>query len=51
VLQVDGYAGFAALPAGAAALAPCWEHARRKFYDIQKATGSPIAAEAFLITH
>jgi hypothetical protein len=51
VLQLDGYAGFAALPAGTTALAACWEHARRRFYDVQQATGSPIAAEAFLITH
>jgi transposase len=27
-------------------LAACWAHARRKFYDVQEATGSPIAAEA-----
>ena len=27
-------------------MAACWAHARRKFYDVQEATGSPIAAEA-----
>ena len=27
-------------------LAACWAHARRKFYDVHQATGSPIAAEA-----
>jgi len=27
-------------------LAACWAHARRKFYDVHEATGSPIAAEA-----
>src|SRR5260370_2152709 len=27
-------------------LAACWAHARRKFYDLHQATGSPIAAEA-----
>jgi transposase len=27
-------------------LAACWAHARRKFYDLHEATGSPIAAEA-----
>lgn len=28
------------------ALAACWAHARRKFYDVHEATRSPIAAEA-----
>lgn len=47
VLQVDGYAGFERLTAnGDIALAACWAHTRRKFYDVQQATGSPIAAEA-----
>ncbi len=47
VLQVDGYAGFEALPAkGDILLAACWAHARRKFYEFHQATGSPIAAEA-----
>ena len=47
VLQVDGYPGFEALPAnGDILLAACWAHARRKFYEFQQATGSPIAAEA-----
>ena len=27
-------------------LAACWAHVRRKFYDLNQATGSPIAAEA-----
>jgi hypothetical protein len=27
-------------------LAGCWAHARRKFYEVQQATGSPIATEA-----
>jgi len=46
VLQVDGYAGFEQLTeGGAVALAACWAHARRGFYDLQK-SGSPIAAEA-----
>jgi hypothetical protein len=30
---------------GDIALAACWAHARRKFYDVQQATGSPIAGE------
>ena len=45
--QVDGYAGFERLTApGDIVLAACWAHARRKFYDLHQATGSPIAAEA-----
>ena len=48
MLQVDGYAGFERLTApGDIVLAACWAHARRKFYDLHEATGSPIAAEAF----
>jgi hypothetical protein len=47
---VDGYSGFDRLvgdrPKGAVKLAFCWAHVRRKFYDFQQATGSPIAAEA-----
>jgi transposase len=47
VLQVDGYAGFERLTArGNVVLAACWAHARRKFYEVHEATGSPIAAEA-----
>lgn len=47
ILQVDGYAGFERLTGrGAIALAACWAHTRRKFYDVHEATGSPIAAEA-----
>ncbi len=47
VLQVDGYAGFERLTArGDIVLAACWAHARRKFFDVHEATGSPIATEA-----
>ncbi len=46
ILQVDGYAGFEQLTtSGAIALAACWAHTRRKFYDVHQATGSPIAEE------
>ena len=46
VLQVDGYAGFERLTAGGdIVLAACWAHARRKFYEFNQATGSPIATE------
>ena len=47
ILQADGYAGFDQLyetkPITEAA---CWAHVRRKFYDLHKATDSPIAGEA-----
>ena len=47
MLQVDGYAGFERLTTGGdITLAACWAHARRKFYEVHQATGSPIAAEA-----
>lgn len=46
ILQVDGYAGFEPLTArGDITLAACWAHARRRFYDVHQATGSPIAQE------
>lgn len=45
-LQVDGYAGFERLAAKRdIQLAACWAHARRKFYEVYQATGSPIAKE------
>jgi transposase len=50
ILQVDGYGGFKSLlenrPPGAIRLAFCWAHCRRRFYEIHRATGSPLAAEA-----
>jgi transposase len=47
VIQVDGYPGFERLRAGGKIeLAACWAHARRKFYEVHQATGSPLAAEA-----
>lgn len=46
-LHVDGYAGFEQLTGGGdIVLAACWAHTRRKFYEIAKADGSPIAVEA-----
>ena len=45
IVQVDGYPGFAQLNSNIR-LAACWAHARRKFYEVHHATGSPIAAEA-----
>jgi transposase len=46
VLQVDGYAGFETLVGAKIALAACWAHARRKFYDVHQETESPVAAQA-----
>jgi hypothetical protein len=46
-VHVDGYPGFERLPTGGhIQLAACWAHARRKFYEVHQATGSPVAAEA-----
>lgn len=47
VLQADAYAGFDALyETGDIQEAACWAHVRRKFVDLYRASGSPIAAEA-----
>ena len=47
IVQVDGYPGFDRLSSGGTIqLAGCWAHARRKFYEVQQATASPVAAEA-----
>ena len=47
ILQADGYAGFDQLyETGRITEAACWAHVRRKFYDLHKATDSPLAAEA-----
>jgi len=47
VLQADAYAGFDALyETGDIQEAACWAHVRRKFVDVYRAHGSPIAAEA-----
>jgi transposase len=47
VLHADGYAGFNAIFEKANAIeAACWAHARRKFFDVHAANGSPIAHEA-----
>jgi hypothetical protein len=47
VLQADGYAGFDRLyERGDIIEAACWAHVRRKFYDINVANDSPIAAVA-----
>ena len=51
ILQVDGFAGFDKIFNEAIADHPikeaaCWAHVRRKFYDIQVATDSPLAIAA-----
>jgi transposase len=47
VLQVDGYAGYRALTEkGGVALAFCWSHVRRRFYELAAAGPAPIASEA-----
>jgi transposase len=46
ILQADGYAGYAGLYEGGVTEAACWAHARRKFFDVQAATQSPLAHEA-----
>lgn len=46
-LQADGYAGFNRLyEAGQIQAAACWAHVRRKFFDLEQAHASPVAAEA-----
>ena len=55
ILQCDGYAAYRSLadpgatpeaPPGAAVIATCWAHARRRFYDLARGGASPIADEA-----
>jgi hypothetical protein len=47
VLQADAYAGFHHLyEGGTIQEAACWAHVRRKFYELQVAHASPLAAEA-----
>jgi transposase len=47
ILHADGYAGFnAVFETGLVTEAACWAHARRKFFDVHAANGSPIAREA-----
>ena len=44
---MDGYAGYRALAeAGDVRLAFCWNHVRRRFYELAAASPAPIAAEA-----
>ena len=45
-LMVDDYAGYKALFASGVTELGCWAHARRKFVDLHKASGSAIAQQA-----
>ena len=45
-LMVDDYGGYKALFANGITELGCWAHARRKFFDAHKASGSPVAADA-----
>jgi transposase len=45
-LMVDDFAGYKALFAKGVTELACWAHARRKFVDLDKASGSLIAKEA-----
>ena len=47
VLQVDGYSGYRTLAErNAVALAFCWGHVRRRFFELAAAGPAPIASEA-----
>jgi transposase len=46
VLMVDDFAGYKVLFRGGTIELACMVHARRKFFDLHKANGNPIAAEA-----
>jgi transposase len=49
ILQVDGYGAYEDLAeCGDVALAFCWSHVRRQFYDIQVKTPAPIATGALV---
>ena len=45
-LRVDEFAGYQALFQGEVIELACLAHARRKFFDLHQANGSPLAAEA-----
>jgi transposase len=45
-LQADGYAGFDQIYAAGRVQEAAWAHVRRKFYDLEVAHKSPVAAEA-----
>lgn len=45
-LMVDDYGGYKALFQHGITELGCWAHARRKFFDVHKDSGSPVALEA-----
>lgn len=48
IVQCDGYMVYKKLDADRIALAFCWAHLRRKFFDIAKQANAPIASEALV---
>ncbi len=48
IVQCDGYAPYKNLPKDRIAVAFCWAHLRREFFDIAKGRDAPIAEEALL---
>jgi transposase len=49
ILQADGYAGFGELyRSGTVSEVACWAHVRRKFFDLHKGNGAPLAHQALL---
>jgi len=46
IVQCDGYVAYKKLNENRIALAFCWAHLRRKFYDIAKGGDAPVATEA-----
>lgn len=46
IVQCDAYAPYKKMPQDRIALAFCWAHLRRKFFDIAKGSNAPIATEA-----
>lgn len=47
-LMVDDYGGYKALFKTGIIELGCWAHARRKFFELHQANGSPVAFEALL---
>ncbi|WP_297919794.1 IS66 family transposase [Metallibacterium sp.] len=45
-LMVDDFSGYKALFCTGITELGCWAHARRKYYDLHQASGSPVAQEA-----
>lgn len=46
IIQTDAYAGYNLAVQSGVSRAGCWAHVRRQFYDLAKATQSPVSQEA-----